>query len=82
MSDQDYENTIWRLDKRIAELEAEVEWLGRERDKQNMAAHNNALKVAELEAQLFQTQRLYREQVDFAQSLVQDLKRLQGGVRG
>jgi hypothetical protein len=23
MSDQDYENTIWRLDKRIAELEAE-----------------------------------------------------------
>ena len=24
MSDQDYENTIWRLDKRIAELEAKV----------------------------------------------------------
>lgn len=24
MSDQDYENTIWRLDKRIAELEADL----------------------------------------------------------
>ena len=39
------------------------------------------VQAEELETQLFQTQRLYKEQVDFAQSLIQDVKWLREIVR-